>query len=277
MIFTYGTSLTGSSHIKRNIPCQDFHVIKHMNDGRVIAVVADGVGSASHAEAGARIAAQTAATTCEQGLIHLHDPITSLKSSYHSAWDAVIKTATENGHWIDEYDTTLTMAIYDGKTVYFGHSGDGGIIGLGMDGLYKAITRPQKVENYYVIPLRMGKEAWEFGVAEGDFVSVLLATDGVYDIFFPYLLKGTGAGIHIPMAAYFMETSVSRVNFLSSPGAEPITDDKTLVVLINQAVKPQKQPPSYYAEPDWETLKYDYNKKFYPHLYSDVERDADDR
>ena len=115
---------------------------------------------------------------------------------------------------------------------------------------------------------------------EDKLASVLLATDGVYDIFFPYLLKGQPVEVYVPLIRYFMDNTgihvseysigditEERRNFLNSSVCEAITDDKTLLVLINGSIIPKQKDASYYAEPNWDALQLEWNKKAYPHLY----------
>ena len=52
MIFSYGVSLKGKSHHKSGVECQDSHRILRMDDGRIIAAIADGVGSAENSAIG---------------------------------------------------------------------------------------------------------------------------------------------------------------------------------------------------------------------------------
>jgi hypothetical protein len=166
--------------------------------------------------------------------------------------------------------------------VTYGHCGDGGVIGLTRSGDYVAITKPQKTDGQYVIPLRAGKDTWIINKASGKFASVLLATDGVYDTFFPYLLKGQPIEMYIPLMRYFMDNRLlkattstigaiqeSRMGYLSSDACAAITDDKTLVVLINGAVVPKVKEKAYYTEPDWDALQLQWNRKAYPQLYGE--------
>lgn len=52
-------SATGTSHLKQQIPCQDYGDCKVLNDV-IIGAVADGAGSAKYADIGAKIAVKTA-------------------------------------------------------------------------------------------------------------------------------------------------------------------------------------------------------------------------
>ena len=56
MIFTYGFSVTGTSHIKRGIDCQDANKIVNINNDIVIVAIADGVGSCKFSDVASKIA-----------------------------------------------------------------------------------------------------------------------------------------------------------------------------------------------------------------------------
>jgi len=282
VIYSYGGSFQGSSHIKSGDVCQDANKIEKLENATVIAAIADGVGSCDYSDEASALAVGTAVRVCADGI--MTDPngdlLELIETAFAKADLEIDKLALSREHPITEYDTTLSLVIYDGKHVTYGHSGDGGIIGLLISGDYIAITAPQKTDGQYVIPLRAGKETWIIGKADGEFASVLLATDGVYDRFFPYLLKGQPEELYIPMARFFMDNSVlevseetigdvakTRLEFIESEACASITDDKTLVVLINGDVTPKAKEDTFYAEPDWDALQLEWNKKAYPHLY----------
>ena len=298
MLLSYGMSLQGRSHKADDLPCQDSYINLRMDRGWVVSVVSDGVGSAKYSEWAAKLAVNEVALyfayVKEKDLVW--DNLGALlKDAFQRAVDKINKWAEEKGYDITDCDTTLTAAVYDGKRIAYGHSGDGGIIGLAMDGRYVAITKPQKGEDFTsVIPLR-DSDKWEFGFVEGEFSSVLVATDGVYDAFFPYLLKTRECEIYVPLVRYFMDLEYmlsmksmgnvafcdeniviygkafakSRQEFLESKSFESVQDDMTVAVVVNTGVKSLVQNPGYYAEPDWEGLKEAWNRKAYPHLYVD--------
>jgi len=254
-----------------------------MDNGWVIAAVADGVGSCKYSDVAAQMAVEIAVQSCagsinsgtaSDGLLQI------IEKAFAQAEREIDKHSLAQGHPLSEYDTTLSLAIYDGTKITYGHCGDGGIIGLNYEGDYVQITSPQKQEGMYVIPLRAGVTTWIIGSTDGEFASVLLATDGVYDVFFPYLLKGQPVEVYVPLIRYFMDNNIlnisesnnkligqERLDFICSDACSSITDDKTIMVLVNGDVKPKEKPPEFYAEPDWDVLQYEWNKKAYPHLY----------
>ncbi|MDR2546718.1 MAG: protein phosphatase 2C domain-containing protein [Lachnospiraceae bacterium] len=285
MVLFYDYTSIGSSHMEKVVGNQDSIKTERLENGTVIAAVADGVGSCKYSDIASSIAVETSVRVCSEEIMSVSDApdlLHIIQKAFSYAEQEIDKRSLSDGNLIIEYDTTLSLVIYDGKNVAYGHSGDGGIVGLSSDGDYMKITEPQKKENVYVIPLRAGKDTWIINKAEGNFTSVLLATDGVYDVFFPYLLKGQPVEIYVPLIRYFMDNNVmgaspetielvgkEREKFLNGEGCASITDDKSIIVLINDKVLPELKEDSYYIEPDWDTLQMEWNKKAYPHLYKD--------
>jgi len=284
MIFSYGFSTTGSSHSRKGIKCQDSNKIIKLDNGAIIAAIADGVGSCAHSDIASSIAVDVSARVCSDEITSNGDGcdmLNVIEKAFTQAEREIDERSLSDNNPITEYDTTLSLVIYDGKHVTYGHCGDGGIIGLTVDGNYVKITSPQKSEGIYVIPLRAGKDTWIIDRAEEEFASVLLATDGVYDTFFPYLLKGQPVEIYVPLIRYFMDNNIlnasvgtiesiekERKEYLDSDACASITDDKTILVLINEDIQPKLKEDSYYAAPDWDALQLEWNKKAYPHLYA---------
>lgn len=193
MIF-YGYSIQGKSHIKKGKVCQDANIILPLRKGWTIAAVADGVGSAKHSEDGSNIAVEKVSEYCKK---HFPKKPTNakievlLQQAYQYAMDCIVDFSSKNDGRIEDYDTTLSTSIYNGETVIWGHSGDGGIVVREINGDIKCITERQKgVDGISVIPLRGGTETWKFGIYDQKVSAVLLATDGVLDgVLMPYLLN----------------------------------------------------------------------------------------
>ena len=292
MLISYGMSIAGTSHIKNNIPCQDSHRYEELSNGWVAAVVADGVGSAKHSDIASAIACDTYIDICKVLInsdIEISEAQEIIASAYKETEKRIRDYVAEKGDEITDYDTTLSAVLYDGENIAYGHSGDGGIVVISGDGEYIKVTKPQKgADGVCVIPLRAGESTWEFGFFEKKTASVLLATDGVYDSFNPYLLKGQPNELYIPVVRWFMDNNImgvssdniklveeSRRRFLTGENTKSITDDKTVVVIFNADIVPPLQDASFYAEPDWVMLQDIWNRKAYPHLYKDEAADKE--
>jgi len=212
MIVNYGFSLTGKSHVTKKIPCQDSHKIKKMENGWYIAAIADGVGSAKNSQIGSKIAVDIVVSFCEEYMPWDYNIISiksMLRTAYNYAFKQILKESQKTGEPIESYDTTLTVVIYDGHRIVYGHSGDGAIVGLNSFGSYVPITKPQKGEDSVsVLPLRAGYTKWEIDNYEEELAAVLLMTDGIADAFFPYLLKDVENNInkaYVPLASFLAD------------------------------------------------------------------------
>lgn len=286
MLLYYGMSIAGSSHVAKGSPCQDSHCCRILPNGWIAAAIADGVGSAKHSEIASKMACDILIETCKEQITEdtkFLEAKNIIAEAYKRADLRIKEYVNQSGDLITDYDTTLSAVIYDGKSLAYGHSGDGGIVALTYDGDYVKITEPQKAEDgICVVPLRAGEKHWVFGECELAAASVLLATDGMYDSFTPYLLKGQPVELYIPLIRWFMdnnvigitqenrqETEESRRRFLCGDSCKSITDDKTIMVVFNQDIMPKQKEDSYYAEPNWAKLQELWNQMAYPHLYED--------
>lgn len=286
MIYSYGVTKQGHYHIKKDLPCQDAHLFKRLNDSFAIGAVADGLGSELYTDVASKIAVKEAVAYCEEKITETsgeEEILSVLKESFAHALKQIEAVATENGHNMDQYDTTLVVAVYRNQTVYFGNSGDSGIVVLNADGTYESITKQQKDENGCVFPLVFGENYWVFGKKE-KVTSVFLATDGMYETLFPYLLQGEEVSIYVALAHYMMsedclefatlgeeQVNAKMTAFIDSIPGEQVSDDKTVLVMLDDVVKPEYQPEQYYQTPDWAELKKkrdeEYKRLAYPHLY----------
>ena len=191
---TYGFSIQGKSHIARNIVCQDSSLAVQLKCGLYMGIVADGVGSARHADIGSKMAVEQLYRYCDSNVRRKQSETeieAILKKGYQTAMRQIEKYVAKEHGKPEEYDTTLSAVIYDGNTVVYGHAGDGGIIARYTDGVTKPVTSRQKgVDGISVRPLRAGSSSWEFGIVKEPVASVLLVTDGMLDsVIQPFLIN----------------------------------------------------------------------------------------
>ena len=185
------------------------------------------------------------------------------------------------------YDTTLTLAVLVRDTLYYGHSGDSGMIALTTSGRYEKVTEQQRDEQGRVFPLFFN-DKWEFAEYEHKVSAVLLATDGMLETFFPMYIKNHPVSIHISLAQFFLDYHSLRIvklgpeavqtrirEFMENIPDEKVNDDKTVAVLINTFVRTKKQPTVYYEGPDWAALKKKHDDEWkraaYPGLFPDIQ------
>ncbi|GHU16038.1 hypothetical protein FACS1894163_04660 [Spirochaetia bacterium] len=293
MIYSYGVTLPGTYHIKNNIVCQDDHKIVKGDDNFAIAAVADGVGSEKYTDVASKLAVHSSTEYCKKSITKNSKPeeiLGSIKESFKAALTSIEKIAEMNGLPLDQYDTTLSLAVLINDTLYYGHSGDSGIVALTTEGLYEKVTEQQKDENGCVFPLPF-VEKWVFNQFEKKVCSVFLATDGIYETLFPVLIRNEKINIHTNLASFFMDNRQLKIdkigettvqtqieNFIRDIPDAQVNDDKTIVVLVNTSIEMKPQPDDYYKDPDWVELKRkhdeEYKRQAYPHLFIDKKEDV---
>lgn len=217
MIFNYGFSLVGKSHITKETLCQDSNRILKMDNGWYIAAIADGVGSARNSRIGSKIAVDTTIDFCNKYMPWDYNIISiksMLRTAYNYAFKQILNESNRSGEPIESYDTTLSIVIYDGMRIIFGHSGDGAIIGLTKYGDLVSITSPQKgPDGVSVLPLRAGYTQWTIDTYDEDLVSVLLMTDGMLETLCPYLLRENAKyRVYNPLGYYFADPTGISMN-----------------------------------------------------------------
>lgn len=185
-MITYGFSVIGKSHIKKNVVCQDSNKIGKLACGLYMGIVADGVGSAPSSDIGSKLAVNSLFEYCNKKIkkdMNSSNVENVLVQGYSYAFNQIEKYTKEHKGKIEDYDTTLSCAVYDGENIVYGHAGDGGIIVRYQTGKTESVTERQKgVDGISVRPLRAGKTSWKFGKKEGKKIcSVLLVTDGMLD------------------------------------------------------------------------------------------------
>lgn len=282
MIISYGFSVQGLSHRKKDIPCQDANYIKHFGNGWALAAIADGLGSSAYADVAAMLAVSVFDNVDESILPDIWDgglAKSILRGCFERAHEAIISESKLHGREISDYYTTLTAVLYDGKNLAYGHCGDGGVIGLCDDGKYHIVTQVQKGDEWSIVtPLNSGAEYWLFDQSPDSFCGVMLLTDGLLDVAAPSLLRGDeiSGGVYIRFVRQFMEHSVlgitpesasqkkqGAMEFIDKGLPPNVTDDKTLVCLIRSGFTPPTVGAGYYAEPDWEELRAERDKRLY--------------
>lgn len=286
MIYHYGTTQQGTYHVEKGIVCQDAHSFKLINEHFAIAAVADGLGSESHSDIASQTAVKISVEHCANNIQEndTEEKILSIiKESFSKSLEEINIIATSNNDDIDQYDTTLVVVVYINGNVYFGNAGDSGVVVLNKNGKYEALTTQQRDEDGHVFPLWFGEEKWVFGKKE-NVASVFMATDGMYETLFPFLLKGTDDPLYVALAHYMM--SDECVGFTSQPAEDiqqkmedfianipgnQVNDDKTVLVMYDSNIIPEKLEDDYYKSPDWVELKKKHDEEYrrlaYPNMY----------
>ena len=282
MLGYYAISLTGTAHLSdENGICQDASGCRILENGMLVAVAADGLGSSLHSDIASKAAVNTVMTYVSENLPpawYEEEVIRVLREAFGKALDEIGKCASENGDDVSEYDTTLTAVIYNSRNIIYAHVGDGGVIALSPDGKYDILTHAQKGDEFNVTtPLRAGESKWTFGRSEKDVCAFAIMTDGLFDVAAPWILSKTDNPVYVNFIRSFIDNSVINAltpadfasldseirDYLSGDDVSGVTDDKTVVGVINTDITPAMMDESYYAEPDFGELLKAHRRNIY--------------
>jgi hypothetical protein len=183
-----GASVAGTSHARRNQPCQDASYCRLLAGRILVGAVADGAGSARYGGEGAQVAARAAVDA-----VAAHAPrLDRLDSADH--WHRVLRaamdvargqvevSATLYGLPPKEFATTLLLFVGRPGSVIAAQIGDGAVIVQDATGGFHALTTPQNGEyanttTFLVSPgafKTVQHQAWD-----GPFTGIGALTDGL--------------------------------------------------------------------------------------------------
>jgi len=284
-IGVFAFSQRGQSHIERDNPCQDRCGFKFVEDKNIlIAAIADGVGSCALSDYGSECAVN-ASIECIYEALKKESADFKLSNAYmgsllrttmNYAYDAVEKRADEIDQMLYSLQSTLTVAVYDGKDLYFAHAGDDGIVVLNDKGIYAmSSTRHKGEEASSVYPLQ-SKNTWQFGKTE-NVVAFVMATDGVLDSF--VMKESEKNRVYYPFVKQIFDASninssddikVICDDFYGYMNSEQyrkvVRDDLTLVGVINTFERKKSISPEFNKE-NWERESKEYYERRKKALY----------
>lgn len=285
-IASFALSLQGTSHIDNNTPCQDYNNMHSLDKEEIIiAAVADGVGSCKLSHWGAYTAVNSALDYLEEKIKNVanggklvldssqNDTMKQLLvESFRTAQRAVEQMADEANITVYNFQSTLTVAVYDGSNLLFGHVGDDGIVAQTQDGNVEMVTARLKGEEASsVYPLQSGEQYWTFGRSSKPVVAFMMATDGVLDAFVSKHVDAFGVNYFNGICYSFMEDAVYKLaentktaadealnkykEYMLSPEyRNVVTDDLTLVTVVNPKLVNESVHPQFSKEV-WDTIE----------------------
>lgn len=146
-----GASVRGTRHVLSRSPCQDYHCFEQLPTGELIVAVADGAGSSSQSEIGARLA-------CAAAVEKLKLTLSGQKLKTDEAWQLAIQAAftaalaslsseaQQKKISVSEFATTLIVMVFTQNLVVGGMVGDGTGVVKDAAGNLACIFTPQKGE-----------------------------------------------------------------------------------------------------------------------------------
>ncbi|MCA1830354.1 MAG: PP2C family serine/threonine-protein phosphatase [Actinomycetota bacterium] len=164
-----GASVVGASHVRAGLPCQDAFAVAS-GDGYVALAVADGMGSAARADAGA-------ATAVEAALETVDDPASMIER----ARAALEARAASDECDVRDFACTLIVAVTRDGITSTAHIGDGAVAGLRAEGVVDMLSEPAHSE--YVNEITpLTADDWRSHVRLGgpfeDLAAIAAFTDG---------------------------------------------------------------------------------------------------
>jgi hypothetical protein len=122
----------GASHETSGLPCQDAHVVHQLPGGWLLIAVADGAGSAAHADLGAHTACRAAcAQLMGDGLDQTAEPPAvddALVFAMGAAADALRRVAEQQGLLPRDLACTLILVLAGPTGTAVAHLGDGAVV-----------------------------------------------------------------------------------------------------------------------------------------------------
>lgn len=241
-------SVQGTSHLKIPLPCQDAHAYRALDDAILVAAVADGLGSARYAEAGAQLAASQAVSYVEQSLAAAVPGdeaawVQLARDSFLAACARLETEAQTNQAAVRDYATTLILAILTPGWLVTGHIGDGAVVADLEDSGLALVSRPQNEEYANVTyPLTMADmlTVAEFKASPVQVKALALMTDGMQHVsihtadntphppFFAPLFRQLSGVKDLPRACQ------NLAGFMASDQICAHTDDDKTLVLIGR-------------------------------------------
>lgn len=294
-IGVYGLSLQGRNHIAGNIPCQDYHQFEYLRASNIlIAAIADGVGSCSQSHYGAEAAVCGVLEFLEKRIEFENDDTRFdlnqdekkiqqiLQEAFCAAQTAVESKADELDAPVLNLQSTLTVALYDGHVLWFGHIGDDGIVAQGESGNYKLVTRRDKGEeatSVYTLQSDISNRSFHKIKAVSCF---MMSTDGVLDsyvrglrenqrVFYPFFenrIYSMTCDLEQNRPAAVESACKKAEEYLNSEQyRKAVGDDLTLLAVANLSSLQSCTHPMF-DKKEWDEQTNEYRRKAEALLYN---------
>ena len=246
-----GASVTGTSHRRSDLPCQDSSSYR-VTGGVLIAAVADGAGSATMSDVGSALAAETSVRIAE-GLLHdyhghsphpLHE--TCLKRVVTGAVECARRELHDESQRRDvdvrQLATTLLLAVHTGSLLAAGQIGDGAMVVSDGPGAYATIITPQRGEyanqtNFLTSSDAMAKLDVRTARMGGNTHRLAMFTDGLQNLVLNAADDSPHAPFFNPVFAWMGsqpdtdDTAGKLAAFLESPRVTNRADDDLTLLL----------------------------------------------
>jgi serine/threonine protein phosphatase PrpC len=245
-----GAVVQGLSHQKQDLPCQDALEYRCLPGGALLVALADGAGSATRSELGARAAVQAAMDSLASALESSQPAeccawVDLFWETFEKARAALIQLAEERNEPLWAFATTLTCLAAMPDQLIVGQLGDGAVVARGADGVLDTVTTSQRGEyanETYFLTQEQAMDQVAIQVINLPMQALAVMSDGLTRL----ALKRPTNEPHLPFFEplfAFVEASApsdegAQANealaaFLASPRVcERTDDDKALVLAL---------------------------------------------
>ncbi len=243
-------SLNGTSHQKRDTPCQDAHYWQAVSSDILIAGVADGAGSVTLSEVGSLLAVQTAVKAIASKIAKLSTPDSDegwsdlLIGGLEDALAAVRSEADVRQVNMRELSTTLLIAVVTSGIVAAIQVGDGAIVVANKMGNVIAITAPPIEESLDLATFLTspnGIDSAQICLWEGQPAQLAMFSDGLQMLALQMPQGVAHTPFFTPLFKFIAETKDLDLahqeleGFLRSPRVCDRTDDDLTLLLASLA------------------------------------------
>jgi hypothetical protein len=239
-------TVRGPAHVRKQTRCQDVNRCIVLEDGTVIAAVADGLGSQPNSDLGAFLATDAAVVSIERGLAEPDaDPRASealMMTALADAHDRLQRYADESQLALASLACTLLVALIRGRTVMTAHVGDGAIFSFDARG-WSVLSEPEEtvyVNNVTPLTSPMWQQASRICKRVG-VESVCLISDGIQRS----CIRRSNGEYQVNNEGFFGPTYEAVVkaatvadatrlvaNMLGGPSMSSVCDDDKTLVMI---------------------------------------------
>jgi protein phosphatase 2C-like protein len=239
-------AVQGLSHQKQGLPCQDALKYSCLPGNILLVALADGAGSATHAELGAQAAVQASVDWLLTSLEN-NQPAECCEwteviwETFKNARIALEQLAEEHNEPIRSFATTLTCLVATPKQLVVGQLGDGAVVKVDKNGGVDTVTTLQRGEYANETNFLTQDQALDLvviQVIDEQVQALAVMSDGLTRL----ALKRPNNEPHVPFFKplfAFASTSSNDttqandalVNFLTSPKVNERTDDDKALIL----------------------------------------------
>lgn len=237
----------GPSHLASDLPCQDRFACAVPRRGILVAVLADGAGSAAMAERGAEIAVTAMADQVQRLLWGSRpDHCALLRRAAARARDAVAAEAGRRGHGLEAYASTLLAVVLTPEGGGALQVGDGVIV-IGAGGQdWRWVFWPQRGEyanTTHFLTDDGAVDRLSTATLDGTVTDLALMSDGLESLALHYASRTVHGpffdGMFRPLVAAdggpeIGGLSASLESFLASDRVASRTDDDVSVILATR-------------------------------------------